>query len=56
MEKPLESDWKKFSALIPVLRERYLAARNAEIVGLLTAPNKEETERFGKPRRECGRK
>lgn len=46
MEKPLESDWKKFRALIPVLRERYLAERNAEIVRLLTAPNKDETDRF----------
>ena len=40
------SDWKKFSALVPTLRERYLASRNARIAALLTDPKKNETERF----------
>lgn len=43
---PKESDWKMFSAMVPVLRERYLAARNAEITALLTNPAQDETERF----------
>jgi hypothetical protein len=42
----MESDWKKFRAMIPMLRERYLAERNARIVRLLTDPAKNETERF----------
>lgn len=41
-----ESDWKKFSALVPVLRERYLQKQNARIAALLSAPNQTETERF----------
>lgn len=46
MEKPLESDWKKFRAMLPVLRERYLAERNARIGSVLLDPKKNETERF----------
>lgn len=42
----MESDWKKFSAMIPVWRERYLAERNARIVRALSNPKKTETERF----------
>ena len=42
----MESDWKKFSAMIPVLRERYLSAKNARIVSVLTGSTKSETERF----------
>ena len=42
----IESDWKKFSAMIPMLRERYLAEQNARISTILAAPNKNETERF----------
>ncbi len=41
-----ESDWRKFSAMIPMLRERYLAAQNARIAVILNDPNKNETERF----------
>ncbi|MBI2512974.1 MAG: hypothetical protein HYV96_13425 [Opitutae bacterium] len=43
---PTESDWKKFRAMVPMLRERYLADRNARIAALLTASKKTETERF----------
>ena len=42
----MESDWKKFRAMLPILRERYLAERNARIVDKLTDPKKTETERF----------
>jgi hypothetical protein len=42
----MESDWKKFRALIPILRDRYLAERNAYIVEKLTDPQKTDTERF----------
>ena len=41
-----ESDWKKFRAMVPKLRERYLVSRNARIAALLTDPKKNETERF----------
>ena len=43
---PAESDWKKFRALVPKLRERYLGTRNARIAASLTNPAKNETERF----------
>ena len=42
----MESDWKKFSAMIPFWRERYLAELNARIGRRLTDPQKTETERF----------
>ena len=42
----VESDWKKFRAMLETWRERYLAERNARIVGKLTDANKTETERF----------
>ncbi len=43
---PIESDWKKFSAMVPRLRERYLAERNAKFAASLTEPGKNDTERF----------
>jgi len=42
----VESDWKKFSAMLPIWRERYLADRNARIARILTDSKKSETERF----------
>jgi hypothetical protein len=42
----MESDWKKFSAMIPMLRERYLATQNAKAASLLTDPRRNETKRF----------
>lgn len=42
----IESDWKKFSDMVPGLRERYLAARNGRIAAMLTDPGRTETERF----------
>jgi hypothetical protein len=41
-----EADWKKFSAMLPVWRERYLAEKNPRIAAVLTEPGKTETERF----------
>ena len=43
---PFESDWKKFSAMLPVWRERYLAACNARLARQLTNSQQTETERF----------
>jgi hypothetical protein len=43
---PEESDWKKFKAMVPPLRERCLAARNGPIAARLTDPKKSATERF----------
>lgn len=41
-----ESDWQAFRSLVPVLRERYLQKRIAELKGLLDAPGITATERF----------
>jgi len=46
MNKPLESDWKKYCALVTVVRERYLGKCNAKAAALLTDPRRNETERF----------
>jgi hypothetical protein len=43
---PMESDWRKFTAMVPLLRERYLAAHNQRFAALLTQRKKTETERF----------
>lgn len=42
----MESDWKKFSAMLPIWRERYLTSRNAAIARALSDRTKTETERF----------
>ena len=42
----MESDWRIFREMVPKLRERYLAERNAHIIALLSDPGKNETERF----------
>jgi hypothetical protein len=41
-----EADWKKFSEMVPKLRERYLAERNPKFAALLIDPKKNESERF----------
>ena len=46
MNEPRESDWKKFRAMLPVWRERYLAERNRQIAAALSDAKKTETERF----------
>lgn len=45
-DMPQASDWKKFRAMVPILRERYLAARNDRIAAVLKDPLKSETARF----------
>jgi hypothetical protein len=45
-DKRMESDWRKFSEMVPMLRERYLADLNVRVVRILTHPSKSETERF----------
>jgi hypothetical protein len=42
----METDWRKFREMVPKLRERYLADRNARFMALLTNPKKTETEHF----------
>ncbi len=42
----MESDWRKFREMVPQLRERYLAERNARIARIFADPKKNETERF----------
>jgi hypothetical protein len=42
----VESDWKKFSAMVPMLRERYLAQQNERLASMLKSADKNETERF----------
>ena len=46
MNEPREPDWKKFRAMLPVWRERYLADRNRRIAAVLSDARKNETERF----------
>ena len=46
MIEPHETDWKKFTAMLPVWRERYLTEKNRRIAGLLGQPGQTETERF----------
>ena len=45
-ERPKESDWKAYSSLVPVARERYLAKVNASLVQLLQSEDRTETESF----------
>jgi len=42
----METDWKRFRALVPVARDRYLRMRNAELVAMLTSSKKSPTESF----------
>lgn len=42
----IESDWRKFREMVPRLRERYLADRNARLAAMLVNPGKNETQRF----------
>lgn len=45
-EKPLESDWKTFSKRLCEWRERYLEAKNQEILKVLVDEARTPTERF----------
>lgn len=42
----VESDWKRFRALVPELRERYLRDRNAELICILEDEALTPTEKF----------
>lgn len=42
----MERDWKAYSRMVPGLRERYLKEKNAEIMAILEAEEKSQTERF----------
>ena len=42
----MESDWRKFRDMVPMLRERYVAECNARGAALLTNLAKTETDRF----------
>jgi hypothetical protein len=44
--QPTESDWKKFRSIVPVLRERYLQARNTELVAIFEGESLTPTEKF----------
>ncbi|MEO6568923.1 MAG: hypothetical protein ABIO94_09190 [Opitutaceae bacterium] len=46
MKTALKADRNKFSALVPKLRDRYLAKHNVRIAGVLADPKKTESERF----------
>ena len=45
-EPPKETDWKKFRTIVPELRERYLLARNLELIAILQDESKTPTEQF----------
>jgi hypothetical protein len=44
--QPDESDWKKFRAIVPNLRERYLRDRNKEFIAILQRESQTPTENF----------
>lgn len=45
-DRPKESDWKAFRAMVPELRERYLRARNEELMAILGDSSKTPTDCF----------
>ena len=45
-DKPDEKDWKAFRNLVPILRERYLRARNEELTAILGDDDRSPTEKF----------
>ncbi len=45
-DRPRESDWKRYSSMIPELRERYLEEKNRKFADGLNESGKTETERF----------
>lgn len=44
--QPAESDWKNFRSIVPELRERYLRARNTELISILQGESLTPTEKF----------
>ena len=45
-DQPSESDWKKFRAIVPELRERYLRERNSELRAILQDESLTPTNQF----------
>ena len=45
-DRPSESDWKKFRAIVPELRERYLRERNSELSAILRDESSTPTNQF----------
>lgn len=41
-----ESDWKRFRAIVPELREHYIVERNAELLEIFNDEKLSQTERF----------
>jgi hypothetical protein len=46
--EPAESDWKMFRSIVPALRERYLRARNTELMAVFQSESLTPTEQFWK--------
>lgn len=46
IDRPKESDWKRYSAIVGKVRDRYLAQKNTAFVNELTRSDKPPTERF----------
>ncbi len=44
--QPAESDWKRFRAIVPELRGRYLSGRNAELIAIFQSESLTPTEKF----------
>jgi hypothetical protein len=44
--KPIETDWKLLNAMLPEIREAYLAKTNERAARILTASDKSPTECF----------
>lgn len=44
--KNLESDWKMYNELVPLLRDRFFLRKNEELVSILSQLNKTPTEVF----------
>ena len=44
--QPEESDWKMFRSIVPELRERYLRARNTELMAIFQSESLTLTEKF----------
>ncbi len=45
-DQPAESDWKRFKAMVPEWRERYLSDRNIELISIFQGEASTPTGRF----------
>lgn len=54
-DRPKESDWKRFRAMVPGLRERYLVKCNADLVDLLQNGSSTATGRFWEVEKRVGK-